>query len=132
MTPPPGGRPTTTELGSRGERLAAGFLRDSGYRILCTNYRIRRGEIDLIAEDGDVLCFVEVRTRKNNVHGHPFETVGGRKRARLVRAAQHYLASHGCADRWTRFDVVGITYQPELAIELLKGAFDTTSSQCSS
>ena len=118
-------RPPTTAKGQRAEVLAARYLQDRGYRLVTTNFRCRRGEIDIIAEDGDVLCFVEVRSRANAALGHPLETVGMAKQARLIRAARYYLATHrGCADRFTRFDVVGIVYRPRLDIRLVQGAFE--------
>lgn len=121
---PPRDPPTTTERGRRGEDLAAAHLLREGYEILERNYRIRQGEIDLIAREGDLLCFVEVRSRQNADLGHPLETIGWRKRQRLVRAARHYLATRGPADAFTRFDVISIVYEPELEIELHRGAFE--------
>lgn len=121
---PPRDPPTTTERGRRGEDLAAQHLLREGYEILERNYRIRQGEIDLIAREGDLLCFVEVRSRQSAEHGHPLETIGSRKRQRLVRAARHYLATRGPADVFTRFDVISIVYEPELELQLLRGAFE--------
>jgi putative endonuclease len=95
-------------LGQRGEEAAERHLVDAGYRILERRYRTRTAEIDFIAEDGDVLVFVEVKTRSSLLFGRPCEAVDGRKRARIALAASHYLARHGAADRACRFDVVEI------------------------
>ncbi|MBK6849301.1 MAG: YraN family protein [Proteobacteria bacterium] len=115
--------------GRRGEQLAAAYLERRGYRLIERNYRIAQGEIDLVAEDGPVLCFVEVRSRRHAELGHPLETIGPRKQARLIRAARHYLARHDLAqgeqaERTVRFDVVSIVYEPEFELRLVQGAFE--------
>lgn len=116
----------TSAKGARSEELAARFLETSGYRILERNYRCSAGEIDIIAEENGVLCLVEVRSTRSAAHGHPFETVNPGKQRRLIRAARHYLAARGFQQREVRFDVVGITYLPELRIELARGAFESS------
>ncbi len=118
----------TTEKGQRAERQAAAFLERAGYRILERNYRCRLGEIDLVAEESGVLCFVEVRSLASLAHGHPLETVRGAKRSRLIRAARHYLAARGCAERQMRFDVVAVLSGPSPRLELVRGAFECTQS----
>jgi putative endonuclease len=101
--------PTARDRGQSGEAIAALHLERLGYRILGRNYRIQRGEIDLVAldSDGSTLCFVEVRARKDDRFGRPEETVGRIKRSRLVRAAGCWLAGHP-HEGACRFDVVGI------------------------
>lgn len=95
--------------GSRYEEMAAAFLRERGYRILERNYRIRSGEIDLIARDGRCLVFVEVKYRRNRENGYPEEAVGARKQERIRRAASCYLYSrHYPEDTPCRFDVVSV------------------------
>jgi len=89
----------TTQKGQRAEQLAAEFLERAGYRILERNYRCRLGEIDLVAEDKGVLCFVEVRSLASTQHGHPLETIDHAKRARLIRAVRHYLSCRGGGER---------------------------------
>ncbi len=95
-------------LGRTGERLAAEELVRSGYHILERNFFCRYGEIDLIAEDGDDLVFVEVKTRRGNAYGLPEEAVTVRKQHKLIRTATFYLDLHGCADRSWRIDVVAV------------------------
>ncbi len=114
----------TSVQGFRGEALAASYLEQQGYRVRERNYRCRRGEIDLVAEEGAVLCFVEVRSTRSSAYGSPLETVDRGKQRRLIQAARHYLYHRGLADREVRFDVVGITYEPEPHIELVRGAFE--------
>ena len=120
------GPASTTTKGQRAEQLASSFLIQQGYRILERNYRCRGGEIDLVAQDGEVLCFVEVRSRRSSTYGNPLETIGGRKRGRLIHAARHYLAVRARSDREVRFDVVGIVYEPALSIDLVRGAFEAS------
>ncbi len=96
------------ELGSLGERWAAEYLAGHGYRILETNYRCRKGEVDIVARDGDCLVFVEVRTRSGPGFGTPEESVTAAKQHRLVSVALSYLQSHrGLPPDW-RIDVVAV------------------------
>src|SRR2546422_8060575 len=78
-------------LGEEGERAAARFLEARGYRILERNYRTRRGEIDLIAEDGRILVFVEVKVRLDDRFGGPAAAITRAKQARIARLAQQDL-----------------------------------------
>lgn len=78
-------------LGQRGEDAAAGLLQARGYRILARNFRCRWGEIDIVAEEGGYLVFVEVKTRSGRGFGAPAEAVDPRKRQRLRRVAERYL-----------------------------------------
>ena len=98
--------------GARGESVAAEHLRRQGYRIAGANWRCRAGEIDLIAEDGQSLVFVEVRTRRSTTAGSAEESVTRTKQRRLVALAETYLQWQEAAGRpWTggwRIDVVAI------------------------
>ena len=120
-------------LGEEGERVAARFLEARGYRILERNYRTRRGEIDLIAEDGRVLVFVEVKVRLDDRCGGPAAAITRAKQARIARLAQQYLAWRRVGDRPCRFDVVLIWgADPKTRrIELLPGAFEAPESRTS-
>ena len=99
------------DLGLWGERQAARFLIRKGLRLLEHSYRCRRGEIDLIMEDGDELAFVEVKLRRSDRYGAPAEYVTAVKRERLRAAASHYLQSHK-TEKQPRFDVVEV-YAPK-------------------
>ncbi|MCA9670598.1 MAG: YraN family protein [Myxococcales bacterium] len=124
----PADGPSTHERGRRGEQIAVDLLRQSGYRIVERNYRWAGGEIDIIAAEGDTLCFVEVRTRQDDERGDPLETVSAHKQRQIVRAARLYLADHDVGDSYVRFDVVGIVYEPEPRAVLIRGAFDAPSN----
>jgi putative endonuclease len=96
--------------GAAAERYVAGRLARQGYRILETNFRARPGEIDLIALDGDVLVFVEVRQRTGERYGSAEESVDGRKLRRILDTAGIYVAAHPeLADSIWRVDLVAIT-----------------------
>lgn len=119
---------STTRIGQRGEALAWAHLAKLGYRLLATNVRAPGCELDGVAYDGPVLCFIEVRCRRSVVLGHPLETIDRRKQARIVRAAASYLADHPEPGP-KRYDVVGIVLGPEGArpeITLIRGAFVPT------
>src|SRR5438445_10894938 len=113
-------------LGEEGERVAARFLEARGYRILERNYRTRRGEIDLIAEDGRVLVFVEVKVRLDDRFGGPAAAITRAKQARIARLAQQYLAWRRVGDRTCRFERL-LIWGPDpqtQRLELLPGAFE--------
>jgi putative endonuclease len=99
-------------LGDAGEAAAAQLLTGSGYRIVARNHRCRLGEVDLIAEQGELLVFVEVRTRATAAFGGPEETVNLRKRRRIIAAARDYLARRRGPERGSRFDVVAVVDGP--------------------
>jgi putative endonuclease len=95
-------------VGGDKERLACTYLEKSGLRLLDRNYRCRRGEIDLVMRDADILVFVEVRFRASSRFGTPAETVDIRKQRRLAAAAAHYLQRHP-TNLPCRFDVVALS-----------------------
>ena len=114
------------QRGRQSERLAVRLLQSEGYRIEATNVRFPVGEIDIIAWDGETLCFVEVRSTASTQWGGPLASIDGRKRQHLIRAARWYLAQRRTMPVETRFDVVAITWDDPLAptMELVRGAFD--------
>ena len=112
-------------VGDEGEERAVRFLEARGYRVLTRNFACRYGELDVVAEHEDTLCFVEVRMRSTAVWGDPSHTVSHAKQRRVVKAALHYLALQGSRGRMIRFDVVSIVGRGETAtVEHLPGAFD--------
>jgi putative endonuclease len=118
------GYPVATKLGNEGERLAAAYLTRRGYHILESNFRCRGGEVDLIALDGAILVFIEVKLRRSLVRGSPLEAVTAVKESRVRKAAQVYLAYSGRVFTRIRFDVVSImkTFK-KTDITHLKAAF---------
>lgn len=100
---------TAPAIGQRTEALALRYLGDQGLQLLERNFRCRRGEIDLVMEDGSCIVFVEVRYRRSTRFGTPAETIGPKKRRRLLIAARVYLQSHPeTRRRPARFDVIAI------------------------
>jgi putative endonuclease len=111
-------------LGRRGERAAEKYLRHNGYRIVARNFRAAGAEIDLVAMDGDVLVFVEVKTRRNREAGAPEEAVDECKQKRMRRAAEIFAMRYRADDVTMRFDIVAVDASGErLEIELLRNAF---------
>lgn len=116
----PSGR-SEASLGRRGEKLAARLLRRKGMKILAENYRCRAGEIDLIVLDGSTtaelgvgtIAFVEVKARSSDEYALPESAVNARKRRRIRKAAEMYLAAHDSGDLHARFDVVTVVAHPD-------------------
>lgn len=94
--------------GNLGEEIAGKFLDKLGYEIIDRNYRIGRGEIDIVAKDGNVLVFIEVKTRKGLDKGLPIEAVTQAKISQLRKLAERYLYEKNISDTDCRFDVIGI------------------------
>ena len=110
------------EIGDKGEELAAKTLKKRGYRIIERNFSVRGvGELDIIAQDGDCLCFVEVRLRSNTEFGTPAQTVNAEKRRRLVRTAQIYIEARRPGNVTMRFDIAEV--YGDGRVELIKDAF---------
>ncbi len=106
-------------LGARGEALAAQALATTGYRVIQPNVRTRSGQVDILAEEGGDLVFVEVKTRSNTAFGVPAEAITPTKQRHLIAAAQEYLAQHEIPDHPWRIDVVSILMvdgKPEIEI----------------
>lgn len=113
------------DLGRLGEELASRRLRKLGYEILETNYRCPLGEIDLVAREGDVLVFVEVKTRRNRPLDEAKEAVHKRKQGQLSRVALAYLKSKKLWGTKARFDVVAVGVGDEKEeIEIIRDAFE--------
>jgi putative endonuclease len=111
-------------LGIEGEEAAVRFLKKKGYKIVSRNFRSPVGEMDIIAEEGDTLVFVEVKTRTDDSFGHPFEAVTRTKREKLRKVALSYL-KHSRQEAASRFDVLSIERDGDsYRIEHIKDAFE--------
>jgi putative endonuclease len=116
----------------KGEEFAAKTLERNGYRILARNYRTRFGEIDVVAQKGEILAFVEVKTRSANALERPAAAVNAQKRRRLIAAAEEYIQRHpgGLQPRFDVFEVL-IRSKEDFAVVgqcHLEGAFEVESS----
>lgn len=123
MTTPPGQRRI---VGDEAEACVCRYLEERGLAIVARNVRARGGEIDVVAREGDVLVFVEVRSREDADHGLPEESVGIVKRRKIAAAAREYLR-HVPPETWreARFDVVAVEGPREApVIRHYPGAFD--------
>jgi putative endonuclease len=116
--PPPSAKTT----GRLGEDLAARHLQQQGYVIIARNVRFSFGEIDIIAQQGETLVFIEVKTRRSHSFGSPFDAVTPRKQQQLIKLAQAYLQGQ---ERLVRFDVVAVMLAKEsVTVEVLRNAFE--------
>ncbi|MBT6054041.1 MAG: YraN family protein [Planctomycetaceae bacterium] len=98
------------QIGLQGEKEAASFLRQRGYKIIDHRARILNGDIDIIALDNRTVVFVEVRSRTNTKHGHPVETINSRKKRRIVYLANAYIKQHKLKNCSYRIDVVTVLF----------------------
>jgi len=114
-----------SRLGAQAEEQCVEWLERAGYRIRERNWLVREGELDIVAEQGELLCFVEVRMRSSARFGDPSLTVTREKQRRVVRAALRYLQRRPAPRRMIRFDVMTVLGQgPGAVIEHLPAAFD--------
>jgi putative endonuclease len=95
-------------LGDFGERVAAAHLEANGYHILATNFRVREGEMDIVAQRGDLVVFVEVKARRGNAMGSATESVHARKAQRLLIAAEAFGQQHPELPPERRIDLIAI------------------------
>lgn len=111
-------------LGKKGEEIAARFLKSKGYKIIETNFRIRGGEIDIIALDQNTLVYIEVKTRTSHLFGRPEESITPQKIRFLERAAKFYRNSRKNLPDLERIDVAAIdfTNSNSPTINLIKNA----------
>jgi putative endonuclease len=111
------------ELGRDGEEAAAGYLTERGMHVISRNWRCRYGEIDIIAREGAVLVFCEVKTRRGTGFGVPLEAITATKLARMRRLAVLWLEETGGHRGPIRIDAVGVLRRPDgrLEIEHLRG-----------
>lgn len=98
----------TKPLGDRGEDLAAAHLQRAGWTLLHRNFRMGRKEIDLVARRGEVVAFVEVKTRGGLGYGHPLEAITWRKRREIQQVAGAWIDQHGRPGDTYRFDAVAV------------------------
>lgn len=108
------------------EDLASDYIKQHGGRIIKRNYRLRSGEIDIIAQDGEYYCFVEVKYRKDNKCGEPETAVDYRKQRQISRVSRHFLYYFlKSEDIPIRYDVIAISgEQGAVTLKWIKNAFD--------
>ena len=119
---------TRKRLGDAGEEIAACELIHRGYALRERNWRCPEGELDIVAEQGNVLVFVEVRTRRGDQFGTPEESITPAKRAHLIASAQAYLQTHSLDCDW-RIDVVAVEMSPRgelLRVDVIENDIEGT------
>jgi putative endonuclease len=118
-------RPLHLRVGAHGEAAACERLEANGYQILARNYRCPSGEIDIVAADGPVLVFVEVKTRSSAAFGSPRDAVTAAKRRKLARSASHYMLAHREQECAYRADIIEVALLrgAVAAVRHLQGAF---------
>jgi putative endonuclease len=117
------------ETGRVGEETAAQYLERAGWTLLARNVRYRCGELDVVADDGEQLVFVEVRSRGRARLLRPEDTVRHPKRTRLVRAARLFLARYRGPRRSARFDVIAVDSTERRVLAHHRGAFEARDEE---
>lgn len=100
---------TTKEMGDIGEAIALTYLKKKGYKVVATNYRFKRGEVDIICRDKEDYVFVEVKTRQTALIGEPWQAVTKSKQKQIIKCAHQYLVTNDL-DVNSRFDIVSIVH----------------------
>lgn len=115
-------------VGSFYEDLACDYIRNNNGRILERNFRVRQGEIDIIAIDEGHICFIEVKYRKDNRYGGPLAAISYAKKRQICKVSRFYLSFRKISeDNPIRYDVIAISSEQDAtSIKWLKNAFDYT------
>ncbi len=116
-------KPIHLQKGDSAERLALTYLEQQGLSLVCSNFRCKMGELDLVMKDGAALVIVEVRFRKSEQFGGALASITRQKQARIVAATQHYVIINKLGNASIRFDVVAVSGDNRL--EWIKNAFQT-------
>lgn len=118
---------TKTEIGRIGEKSVCDYLVENGYTVIVRNYRIKGGEIDIIAVDAEYIAFVEVKSRKPDSMVNGFEAVNKRKQGLIIKTASDYCIKHP-TELQPRFDVAEVIIDrgKVLCIDYIQNAYDTT------
>ena len=106
--------------GRTGENLASDYIVKKGYRIIAANFRTRYAELDIVAKKDDYLVFFEVKTRKSNLYGEPYESVNAHKFKKIRLAIDYFLLTKKIVNYKLRMDVISIILNSDLSICSLK------------
>ncbi|MFA5524456.1 MAG: YraN family protein [Tissierellales bacterium] len=115
----------TRTIGNIGERIALNFLLKNGYKILERNFRVKFGEIDIIALIDHTIVFIEVKSRSNNKYGFPYESVNYKKQQKIIRVAQNYIKIKNIKECQYRFDIIEVYLNSSEKINHIVNAFWT-------
>jgi putative endonuclease len=113
-------------LGTRGEELAAGYLRQKGYTVIDRNWKSGRTEIDIIAENNEYIVFIEVKTRSADYQVHPADAVNVPKQRTIIFAASNYIKNRRI-DKEARFDIITVIFgRSDWEIDHIENAYYPT------
>jgi putative endonuclease len=112
-------------IGKIGEEIAVQYLAKNGYIILEKNFKVAFGEIDIIVEKNNCICFVEVKSRKSEKYGLPEEAITQFKKNKIIKVAQLYIKKKHIRNKLFRFDVISINLDKRISIIIrhIKNAF---------
>ncbi|MFY9402299.1 MAG: YraN family protein [Candidatus Omnitrophota bacterium] len=114
-------------LGKSGEDLAVRFIKGKGYKIIARRYKVKFGEIDIVALDKDTLCFIEVKSRRSSRFGLAKEAVSSLKQRRISKVALNFLKENSLLNKRARFDVVSVDFSSSpFKLSLIKDAFEVS------
>ncbi len=121
-------KPSTKETGDTAEHVARGYLEEKGYKILNTNWRVGHLELDIVAQDGDELVIVEVKSRMGEPFEHPVDALSDKKIKKVITAAEAWIQFYNWPGE-TRFDLILVTINGsnEFEIEHYDNAFNSTA-----
>ena len=117
---------THLDIGKQGEQIAQDFLRSKGYSIITTNWHGQYGELDIVAQDGDWLAFVEVKTRQGRNSAQALQNITPQKQERFINCVHEYLAQSEKDDLPWRIDAIAVTIYKgkSSSVEHIQDAFD--------
>ena len=116
-------KPVHLQKGQSAEQQALSYLQQQGLTLVCSNFRCKMGELDLVMKDGTALVIVEVRFRQSEQFGGALASITRQKQARIVAATQHYVIINKLSNASIRFDVVAVSGDNRL--NWIKNAFQT-------
>lgn len=109
--------------GKTGENLAKDYLIRNGYRIIETNFKNKIGEIDIIALYGNILVFVEVKSRTSLNYGYPYEAVNYKKQQKIINTSMAYIKYKNITNTQLRYDIIEVYLTRDFKINHIENAF---------
>ncbi len=106
------------QVGITGEKIARKYLAKKGYKILENNFRVSFGEIDIIAEKNNCICFIEVKSRNSNKFGIPEESITSYKKNKIIKVAKSYIKNKRIEKKLFRFDIITLRFCNHLSVEI--------------
>ena len=103
------------QVGKLGEKIACKYLISKKYNIICTNFRTRFGEIDIIAEKNQEIVFIEVKTRLSKKFGYPAEAVNLKKQNHIIKTSNYYIKINSLLDCKMRYDIIEVCIRNKIA-----------------